>query len=65
MLRIMLRQLRESKKYLLISLDKIYYFAKSTKDTTVLYDLTRLNEIEPREPSHTIDKLLRSAKLLP
>jgi cell division control protein 6 len=47
MLRIMLRQLRENRRYLLISLDEIDYFIRSTKDTSVVYDLTRLNEIEP------------------
>jgi len=54
MLRIMLRQLREKKKYLLISLDEIDYFIRSTKDTSVVYDLTRLNEIEPRKPCNVL-----------
>jgi cell division control protein 6 len=54
MLRIMLRQLRENRKYLLISLDEIDYFIRSTKDTSVVYDLTRLNEIEPGKPCNVL-----------
>jgi cell division control protein 6 len=46
MLRSLLRQLAESKKYLLISLDEVDYFIKSTKETRIIYDLTRLNEVD-------------------
>lgn len=54
MLRVMLQQLQESKKYLLITLDEIDYFMKSTKDTSVVYDLTRLNEISPGKPCNVL-----------
>jgi cell division control protein 6 len=54
MLRVMLQQLQESKKYLLITLDEIDYFVKSTKDTSVVYDLTRLNEISPEKPCNVL-----------
>ncbi|MGD0330415.1 MAG: AAA family ATPase [Nitrososphaeria archaeon] len=54
MLRVMLRQLRERKRYLLISLDEIDYFIRSTKDTGVVYDLTRLNEIELGKPCNVL-----------
>jgi cell division control protein 6 len=50
MLRYLLRYLRESKKYALIILDEIDYLIKNTKDTGVIYDLTRLNEFEPGSP---------------
>lgn len=54
MLRVMLRQLREKRRYLLISLDEIDYFIRSTKDSSVVYDLTRLNEIEPMEACNVL-----------
>ncbi len=54
MLRVMVRYLRENHRYLLLSLDEIDYFIRSTKDTSVVYDLTRLNEIEPRESCNVI-----------
>jgi len=54
MLRVMLRQLREKRRYLLISLDEIDYFIRSVKDSSVVYDLTRLNEIEPKEPCNVL-----------
>ena len=53
MLRILLEQLAEEKKYLLISLDEIDYI-KSAKDTGVVYDLTRLNEINPKKPCNVL-----------
>ena len=34
----------------LIILDEIDYLIKNTKDTGVIYDLTRLNEFEPGSP---------------
>jgi cell division control protein 6 len=46
MLSQLVRYLREKGMYLLISLDELDYFLKSTKDTTVIYDLARLNEID-------------------
>lgn len=55
MLRIMLKELRDNKRYLLISLDEIDYFLKSAKDgTSVVYDLTRLSEIEPDKPCNVL-----------
>jgi cell division control protein 6 len=54
MLRVILQQLQESKKYLIITLDEIDYFIKSTRDTSVVYDLTRLNEINPSKPSNVL-----------
>jgi archaeal cell division control protein 6 len=54
MLRAMVKELYESKKYLVISLDEIDYFIKSTKETRVVYDLARLNEIDPQQHSNVI-----------
>jgi archaeal cell division control protein 6 len=53
LLRMLLEQLSKEKKYLLISLDEIDYI-KSTKDTGVVYDLTRLNEINPKRPCNVL-----------
>lgn len=50
MLRYMLRYLYENNIYLLIILDEIDYLIKISKDTGIIYDLTRLNEFEPDEP---------------
>lgn len=47
MLRYLLHHLRLKKKYGLIILDEIDYLIKTTKDTGIIYDLTRLNEFEP------------------
>jgi len=47
MLRYILRYLRENKQYALIIVDEIDYVIKTSKDTTIIYDLTRLNEFEP------------------
>jgi archaeal cell division control protein 6 len=43
----LVRYLREKEMYLLLSLDDLDYWLQKTKDTTILYDLTRLNEIDP------------------
>ncbi|MGC8912245.1 MAG: AAA family ATPase [Nitrososphaeria archaeon] len=48
MLRTMLRTLDEKRRYAVISLDEIDYFIRSSRDTSVVYDLTRLNEVDPR-----------------
>jgi cell division control protein 6 len=50
MLRYLLRYLRENKLYSLIILDEIDYLIKITKDTGIIYDLTRLNEFDPDLP---------------
>ena len=50
MLRYLLRYLRENKQYALIVMDEIDYLIKTSKDTGIIYDLTRLNEFEPDEP---------------
>jgi cell division control protein 6 len=47
MLRYLLGYLRESKQYALIIMDEIDYLIKTSKDTGIIYDLTRLNEFEP------------------
>jgi archaeal cell division control protein 6 len=50
MLRYMLQYLRQNGQYALIVLDEIDYLIKSSKDTGIIYDLTRLNEFEPEKP---------------
>jgi len=49
----LLRFLREERKYLIISFDEIDYFCKRSKEH-VVYDLTRLNEMEPDYPCHVL-----------
>src|ERR671918_2012376 len=50
MLRYMLRYLYENNIYSLIILDEIDYLIKISKDTGIIYDLTRLNEFDPDAP---------------
>jgi archaeal cell division control protein 6 len=50
MLRYLLRYLRDNKQYALIVMDEIDYLIKISKDTSIIYDLTRLNEFEPEKP---------------
>jgi archaeal cell division control protein 6 len=50
MLRYLLRYLRDNKQYALIVMDEIDYLIKTSKDTSIIYDLTRLNEFEPDKP---------------
>src|ERR671931_90567 len=50
MLRYLLRYLHENKIHALIILDEIDYLIKSTKDSSIIYDLTRLNEFDPDKP---------------
>ncbi|MEW5839613.1 AAA family ATPase [Nitrososphaera sp.] len=50
MLRYLLRYLRENKQYALVVMDEIDYLIKTSKDTSIIYDLTRLNEFEPEKP---------------
>jgi cell division control protein 6 len=50
MLRYLLRYLHENRKHALIILDEIDYLIKSTKDSSIIYDLTRLNEFDPDKP---------------
>ncbi len=52
MLRYLLHYLRENKIYALIILDEIDYLIKVTKDSGIIYDLTRLNEFDPEIPSN-------------
>ena len=47
MLRYLLRYLQENKIYALIILDEIDYLIKITKDSGIIYDLSRLNEFDP------------------
>jgi cell division control protein 6 len=50
MLRYLLRYLRDNKQYALIVMDEIDYLIKTSRDTSIVYDLTRLNEFEPDKP---------------
>jgi archaeal cell division control protein 6 len=50
MLRYLLRYLRQSARYILIILDEIDYLIKTSKDSSIIYDLTRLNEFDPDQP---------------
>ncbi|HVX02386.1 MAG TPA: AAA family ATPase [Nitrososphaera sp.] len=50
MLRYLLRYLSDNKQYALIVMDEIDYLIKTSKDTSIVYDLTRLNEFEPDRP---------------
>jgi archaeal cell division control protein 6 len=50
MLRYLLKYLRDSKQYALVIMDEIDYLIKTSKDTGIIYDLTRLNEFEPDKP---------------
>lgn len=50
MLRYLLRYLRENRQYALIIMDEIDYLIKTSKDSGIIYDLTRLNEFEPDKP---------------
>jgi Cdc6-like AAA superfamily ATPase len=50
MLRYLLRYLRENNQYALIIMDEIDYLVKTSKDSNLIYDLTRLNEFEPNKP---------------
>jgi cell division control protein 6 len=50
MLRYLLRYLNENRIHALIILDEIDYLIKSTKDSSIIYDLTRLNEFDPDKP---------------
>jgi len=46
MLRYLLQYLRQNSQYAIIVIDEIDYLVKSSKDTSIIYDLTRLNEYE-------------------
>jgi cell division control protein 6 len=50
MLRYLLQYLRENGEYALIIMDEIDYLIKTGKDSSIIYDLTRLNEFEPDRP---------------
>src|SRR5918911_414437 len=50
MLRYLLQYLRENKQYALVIMDEIDYMIKTSKDSGIIYDLTRLNEFEPDKP---------------
>ena len=50
MLRYLLRYLVENRIYAFIILDEIDYLIKITKDSGIIYDLTRLNEFDPETP---------------
>lgn len=50
MLRYLLRYLRDNNQYALVVMDEIDYLIKTSKDTSLVYDLTRLNEFDPEKP---------------
>ena len=50
MLRYLLQYLRDNKEFALIIMDEIDYLIKTSKDSSIIYDLTRLNEFEPDKP---------------
>ena len=52
MLRFLLRYLIENKTFAFIVLDEIDYLIKITKDSGIIYDLTRLNEFDPESPCY-------------
>jgi cell division control protein 6 len=52
MLRYLLRYLVENKTFAFIILDEIDYLIKITKDSGIVYDLTRLNEFDPENPCY-------------
>ena len=52
MLRFLLRYLIENKTFAFIVLDEIDYLIKITKDSGIIYDLTRLNEFDPESSCH-------------
>jgi len=49
MLRYLLKYLRDGKQYALIIMDEIDYLINTSKDTSMVYDLCRLNEFEPEK----------------
>jgi len=52
MLRYLLQYLRQNSQYAMIVIDEIDYLVKSSKDTSIIYDLTRLNEYELDKPCY-------------
>jgi archaeal cell division control protein 6 len=50
MLRYLLQYLRQNRQYAFIIIDEIDYLIKTSKETGIIYDLTRLNEYEPDKP---------------
>ena len=53
MLFYLLRYLRDENRYLIISFDEIDYFCKRSKEH-VVYDMTRLNEVDPDHSCHVL-----------
>jgi len=47
MLRHLLHYLRQNGRYAVVVLDEFDYLIKTNKDSSIIYDLTRLNEFEP------------------
>jgi len=52
----MVKNLREEKRYILISFDEVDYFCKHSRESAV-YDLTRLNETSPGESCNVLGVL--------
>lgn len=49
----LLRLLRDQREYLILSFDEIDYTCRHSKER-IVYDLTRLNEMEPEHPCHVL-----------
>jgi len=62
MLQQLVKYLRDQEKYIFISVDEIDYFYKRSKEH-VIYDLTRLPELIPGEPSPIIGEIFISRDL--
>lgn len=60
MLRSFLRYLKNENKYVLITLDEIDYLIKKEKEkgeeSTVVYDLTRIYEVLPKEARRVLEE---------
>lgn len=55
--------LREQKKFLLVSFDEIDYFVQMNPKEHVIYDLTRIPEMYPNEPTPIIGEIFISRSL--
>jgi cell division control protein 6 len=62
MLQQLVKYLRDQEKYIFISVDEVDYFYKRSKEH-IIYDLTRLPELIPGEPSPIIGEIFISRDL--
>jgi cell division control protein 6 len=58
LLRQIVKYLKARRKFLLVLLDEVDYFVKSTRDGSVIYDLTRINELDPSKPLNILGVIL-------